>query len=159
MAGSKRPEIRAYLAACVEDAFQRMIAKLRKDKVAVDGDALLRDFATVRICICRRSLLQLRAEWSTGGAEAGAHRIYAIGERRRIRAAAAASDRSASTAEVPMMWPAVPAERKESSEAVADGAARKPQPHRAGCFVAGARRVTSDIPSGARRDLGEESSR
>lgn len=41
-------EIRKYLAACVEDAFQRMIAKLRKDKVAVDGDALLRDFAVVK---------------------------------------------------------------------------------------------------------------
>jgi hypothetical protein len=41
-------EIRAYLAACVEDAFGRMIAKLKKDKVAVDGDALLRDFATVK---------------------------------------------------------------------------------------------------------------
>ena len=46
--GVSGPEIRAYLAACVEDAFQRMIAKLRKDKVAVDGDALLRDFATVK---------------------------------------------------------------------------------------------------------------
>ena len=42
-------EIRAYLAACVEDAFQRMIAKLKTDKVAVDGDALLRDFATVKV--------------------------------------------------------------------------------------------------------------
>ena len=41
-------EIRGYLAACVEDAFQRMIAKLKKDKVAMDGDALLRDFATVK---------------------------------------------------------------------------------------------------------------
>ena len=46
--GVSGPEIRAYLAACVEDAFQRMIAKLKKDKVAVDGDALLRDFATVK---------------------------------------------------------------------------------------------------------------
>lgn len=41
-------EIRKYLAACVEDAFQRMIGKLRKDKVAVDGDALLQDFALVK---------------------------------------------------------------------------------------------------------------
>mgnify|MGYP000098926034 FL=1 len=41
-------EIRKYLAACVEDAFRRMIGKLQRDKVAVDGDALLRDFATVR---------------------------------------------------------------------------------------------------------------
>ncbi len=41
-------EIRKYLAACVEDAFQRMIDKLRRDKVAVDGDALLRDFAVVK---------------------------------------------------------------------------------------------------------------
>jgi hypothetical protein len=32
----------------VEDAFGRMIAKLKKDKVAVDGDALLRDFAAVK---------------------------------------------------------------------------------------------------------------
>lgn len=41
-------EIRTYLAACVEDAFRKMIAKLQKDKVAVDGDALLRDFAKVK---------------------------------------------------------------------------------------------------------------
>jgi hypothetical protein len=41
-------EIRKYLAACVEDAFRRMIGKLQRDKVSVDGDALLRDFATVR---------------------------------------------------------------------------------------------------------------
>lgn len=41
-------EIRRYLVACVEDAFGRMIAKLRKDKVTVDGDALLRDFAAVK---------------------------------------------------------------------------------------------------------------
>ena len=46
--GVKGMEIRAYLAGCVEDAFQRMIAKLKKDKVAVDGDALLRDFARVK---------------------------------------------------------------------------------------------------------------
>ena len=41
-------EIRKYLAACVEDAFQRMIGKLRRDKVVVDGDALLRDFAVAK---------------------------------------------------------------------------------------------------------------
>ena len=41
-------EIRKYLAACVEDAFQRMIDKLRRDKVVVDGDALLRDFAIAK---------------------------------------------------------------------------------------------------------------
>ena len=41
-------EIRTYLATCVEDAFRRMIAKLQKDKVAVDGDGLLRDFAKVK---------------------------------------------------------------------------------------------------------------
>lgn len=41
-------EIRKYLATCVEDAFRRMIGKLQRDKVHVDGDALLRDFATVR---------------------------------------------------------------------------------------------------------------
>jgi len=41
-------EIRQYLAACVEDAFRRMIGKLQHDKVSVDGDALLRDFATVK---------------------------------------------------------------------------------------------------------------
>ena len=41
-------EIRKYLAACVEDAFQRMIDKLRRDKVVVDGDALLRDFAVAK---------------------------------------------------------------------------------------------------------------
>ena len=41
-------EIRKYLAACVEDAFQRMIGKLRKDKVVVNGDALLQDFAIVK---------------------------------------------------------------------------------------------------------------
>lgn len=41
-------EIRTYLAACVEDAFQRMIGKLKRDKVAVDGDALLRDFAMAK---------------------------------------------------------------------------------------------------------------
>ena len=46
--GVSGDEIRRYLAACVEDAFGRMIAKLRKDKVAVDGDALLRDFAAVK---------------------------------------------------------------------------------------------------------------
>ena len=40
-------EIRKYLAACVEDAFRRMIGKLQRDKVAVDGDALLRDFKTI----------------------------------------------------------------------------------------------------------------
>ena len=41
-------EIRQYLAACVEDAFRKMISKLQRDKVSVDGDALLRDFATVK---------------------------------------------------------------------------------------------------------------
>lgn len=41
-------EIRKYLAACVEDAFQRMIGKLKRDKVVVDGDALLRDFAMAK---------------------------------------------------------------------------------------------------------------
>lgn len=41
-------EIRRYLADCVEDAFHRMIAKLQRDKVVVDGDALLRDYAAVR---------------------------------------------------------------------------------------------------------------
>lgn len=41
-------EIRRYLATCVEDAFRRMIGKLQKDKVSVEGDALLRDFATVK---------------------------------------------------------------------------------------------------------------
>ena len=41
-------EIRHYLAACVEDAFRRMIGKLQRDKVSVDGDALLRDLATVK---------------------------------------------------------------------------------------------------------------
>ncbi len=46
--GVSGDEIRRYLAACVEDAFGRMIAKLKKDKVAVDGDALLRDFAAVK---------------------------------------------------------------------------------------------------------------
>jgi len=46
--GVRGIEIRKYLSACVEDAFQRMIGKLRKDKVAVDGDALLRDFAIVK---------------------------------------------------------------------------------------------------------------
>jgi len=46
--GVRGIEIRKYLAACVEDAFQRMIGKLRKDKVVVDGDALLRDFAIVK---------------------------------------------------------------------------------------------------------------
>ena len=46
--GVSGDEIRRYLAACVEDAFERMIAKLKKDKVAVDGDALLRDFAVVK---------------------------------------------------------------------------------------------------------------
>lgn len=41
-------EIRQYLAACVEDAFRKMVGKLQRDKVQVDGDALLRDFATVK---------------------------------------------------------------------------------------------------------------
>lgn len=41
-------EIRQYLAECVEDAFRRMIGKLQRDKVHVDGIALLRDFGTVR---------------------------------------------------------------------------------------------------------------
>ncbi|HPH28499.1 MAG TPA: hypothetical protein PLA87_16735 [Pseudomonadota bacterium] len=41
-------QIREYLVACVEEAFRKMIDKLQRDKVAVDGDALLRDFATVR---------------------------------------------------------------------------------------------------------------
>lgn len=40
-------EIRKYLADCVEEAFRRMIAKLQRDKVVVDGDALLRDYAVV----------------------------------------------------------------------------------------------------------------
>ena len=46
--GVSGDEIRRYLAACVADAFGRMIAKLKKDKVSVDGDALLRDFAAVK---------------------------------------------------------------------------------------------------------------
>ena len=33
------------VTTCVEDAFRRMIGKLQRDKVAVDGDAFLRDFA------------------------------------------------------------------------------------------------------------------
>lgn len=41
-------EIRRYLAACTEEALHKMIGKLRRDKVAVDGDALLRDFATLK---------------------------------------------------------------------------------------------------------------
>lgn len=41
-------DIRNYLAACVEDAFRKMIGKLQRDKVHVDGIALLRDFGTVR---------------------------------------------------------------------------------------------------------------
>lgn len=41
-------EIRKYLAACVEDAFQKMISKLQRDKVVVEGEALLTDFATVK---------------------------------------------------------------------------------------------------------------
>lgn len=41
-------EVRRYLAACVEDAFLRMIAKLQRDKVAVDGDAMLRDLAKAK---------------------------------------------------------------------------------------------------------------
>ena len=49
--------------------------------------------------------------------------------------AAAASDTSASTREVAMMRPAVPAERKQCGESVADGAAREPQPDGAGRFV------------------------
>lgn len=47
-AGAAGNEIRRYLAACVEDAFWRMIDKLRRDKVPVNGDDLLRDFATVK---------------------------------------------------------------------------------------------------------------
>ena len=46
--GVSGAEIRKFLANCVEDAFQRMIGKLQRDKVLVDGDALLRDFATVK---------------------------------------------------------------------------------------------------------------
>lgn len=46
--GVRGIEIRKYLAACVEEAFQKMIRKLEKDKVVVDGDALLRDFAIVK---------------------------------------------------------------------------------------------------------------
>lgn len=46
--GVSGAEIRQYLAACVEDAFRQMIGKLQRDKVSVDADALLRDFATVR---------------------------------------------------------------------------------------------------------------
>lgn len=41
-------EIRNYLAACVEDAFRKMIGKLQRDKVLIDGSALLNDFAIVR---------------------------------------------------------------------------------------------------------------
>lgn len=46
--GVSGTEIRRYLAACVEDAFGRMISKLQRDKTPIDGDALLRDFATVQ---------------------------------------------------------------------------------------------------------------
>lgn len=46
--GVRGIEIRKYLAACVEEAFQKMIGKLKRDKVAVDGDALLRDFAVAK---------------------------------------------------------------------------------------------------------------
>lgn len=46
--GVSGSEIRQYLAACVEDAFRRMLDKLQRDKVSVDGDALLRDLATVK---------------------------------------------------------------------------------------------------------------
>ena len=40
--------IRRYLAACTEDALRKMIGKLQRDKVPVDGAALLRDFALVK---------------------------------------------------------------------------------------------------------------
>lgn len=46
--GISGAEIREYLAACVEDAFRRMLGKLQRDKVPVDGTALLNDFAIVR---------------------------------------------------------------------------------------------------------------
>lgn len=41
-------EIRKYLAACVEDAFRKMIDKLQRDKTPIDAGALLRDFGTVK---------------------------------------------------------------------------------------------------------------
>lgn len=41
-------QIRQYLIACVEDAFRRMIDKLRRDKAPINGDALLKDLATVK---------------------------------------------------------------------------------------------------------------
>lgn len=41
-------EIRRYLMPCVEDAFQRMIDKLRRDKAPIDGEALLKDLAIVK---------------------------------------------------------------------------------------------------------------
>lgn len=41
-------EIRNYLAACVEDAFRRMIGKLQRDEVPVNGQALMDDFDIAR---------------------------------------------------------------------------------------------------------------
>jgi hypothetical protein len=41
-------QIRRYLATCVQEAFEKMIGKLQRDKVAIDGYLLLRDFAIVK---------------------------------------------------------------------------------------------------------------
>lgn len=41
-------EIRRYLAACVEEALQKMIGKLHRDKVPIDADALLSDLAQAK---------------------------------------------------------------------------------------------------------------
>lgn len=46
--GVEDTEIRKYLAECFSEGLQRMISKLEQDKVAVDGDALLEDFAAAK---------------------------------------------------------------------------------------------------------------
>ena len=136
-----------------------MIAKLKKDKVAVDGGrtaaATSRRSGSVSIAA---SLLVAKLSGPRGERKRRAPRcIYAIGERQRASGRWQQSDRIISTAKVPMMRPAVPAKvRKQCGESVTDGATRKPSPTARAALSRGARRVTSDIPVVQLGSLGDE---